>query len=114
MSIVYVPNEPFRTVGGKQVSIIDLTPAARFGDIEILTSGRFAALSTMPLIQDLRKCLKDFNDEDYIVAVGDPAVIGIVCAVAAHFNRGRFKMLKWDKNERTYLQLNMDISGSKL
>jgi hypothetical protein len=114
MSRVFVPNEPFRTINGEPVPIFDLTPAARYGELVVLSTGRFAALSTMPMVARLRKKMKDFCDDDYIVAVGDPAVIGMTCAVAAHFNCGRFRLLKWDKNERTYIQLNMDISGRNL
>jgi hypothetical protein len=41
--------------------------------------------------------------------IGDPSAIGICCAVAAFKNNGRFKCLKWDKRERRYIPLEVDL-----
>jgi hypothetical protein len=41
--------------------------------------------------------------------MGDPAIIGIACAIAAEINRGRIKLLKWDKENKTYYPIQVDI-----
>jgi hypothetical protein len=53
--------------------------------------------------------LEKFSYEDYLLLIGDPSAIGIACAVAASKNNGRFKCLKWDKRERRYIPLEVDL-----
>ena len=43
--------------------------------------------------------------------MGDPAAIGLVCAMASHHNQGRFKVLKWDRQESMYYPVSMDVHG---
>jgi len=41
--------------------------------------------------------------------MGDPAAIGIACSIASHVNDGKFKMLKWDRQEALYLPININL-----
>jgi hypothetical protein len=41
--------------------------------------------------------------------MGDPASIGLCCAVAAAINHGRFKVLKWDRQSRDYYGVELDL-----
>lgn len=50
----------------------------------------------------MRTKMTDFFDNDVVVAAGDPAAIGIACVIAATCNLGKFTVLKWDREERTY------------
>ena len=43
--------------------------------------------------------------------MGDPTLIGVACAVASEANRGKFKVLKWDRDEKTYYSIEIDIRG---
>jgi hypothetical protein len=53
--------------------------------------------------------MKDFTDEDYLIAVGDPSVIAMAAAVAGEFNLGRFKLLKYDGRAKDYLVVAVDL-----
>jgi hypothetical protein len=53
--------------------------------------------------------LKDFSDDDYLLAAGDPSAIAVAGAVAAEANRGRFKLLKWDKSNKGYIRVDINI-----
>ena len=44
-------------------------------------------------IRKLKRKLRNFNDEDHLLMMGDPAAMGIACCVAAEMNRGKFKIL---------------------
>ena len=68
-------------------------------------------LSSGPLTFELQKELKDFNDNDYLLLIGDPAIIGLCCAIAADINNGKFKVLKWDRNDKRYYDLEIDLRG---
>ena len=66
-------------------------------------------LSTGPEVSRLKRKLIDFNDDDYLLLMGDPSAIGIACAVASSNNRGRFKCLKWDKREYKYYPVDVNL-----
>jgi hypothetical protein len=57
----------------------------------------------------LKRLLKDFNDEDYLLMMGDPAAMGLACCIASDINRGKFKILKWDRQEKKYYPLSFNI-----
>lgn len=88
----------------------NLLPALDYGDLEhILDALDQVGLNPDPWVKKIRRKLKDFTSDDFILAVGDPAAIGIACAVAASRTGGRFKMLKWDRQERRYFPVSIDI-----
>ena len=57
----------------------------------------------------MRKNLQDFKQTDYILCTGDPAVIGISTAIVGDITQGRFNLLKWDRQERKYYPLSIDL-----
>ena len=82
------------------------------------TSGKFIFLlpefsqiifSPGPLIYKLRKNLKDFTREDYLLLTGDPAIIGVACSIVSDITGGKFKLLKWDKQERKYYPIEINL-----
>ena len=90
----------------------NLVPAQKFGDLELLLPAKTnLMLSTGPEVTRLKRKLIDFNDDDYILLMGDPAAIGICCAVAAAINR-KYNVLKWDRQEMTYYPVSFDLGGS--
>lgn len=89
----------------------NITPAMEFGNIEtILPPNAQVAFSVYPTVQRIRRRLEKFSDEDYLLFIGDPTAIGIVSAIAADMNKGRYKCLKWDKFERRYIPIQVDIN----
>ena len=88
----------------------NVSPALKFGEIiTILPPNSQVLFSVVPTIQRIRRKLEKFSDEDYLVLIGDPAIIGIVCSMAAAKNNGRFKLLKWDRREAMYIPMQIDI-----
>jgi len=66
-------------------------------------------LSPGPLIHKLRTLLKNITSEDYLLLSGDPAIIGVTCSVVADLTNGKYKLLKWDRQEKTYYPIEVDI-----
>ena len=86
--------------------------AEKFGDLKIvLPDNRQIVLSSGPLTFKLKHELKDFNDNDYLLLMGDPAIIALAGAVASDVNGGRFKVLKWDRDEKKYYDIEIDLRG---
>ena len=53
--------------------------------------------------------LKDYNDDDFILAMGDPVAIGISCIIASEVNNGKVNILKWDRENSCYYNVNIDM-----
>ena len=86
--------------------------AEKFGELKIMLPDRKQMiLASGPLTFELQKHLKDFNDNDYLLLIGDPAIIGLCCAIASDFNNGKFKVLKWDRKDKRYYDLEIDLRG---
>jgi len=88
----------------------NIAPALDYGRIEtILPPNAQIAFSVVPTLRRIQRKLEKFSDDDYLLLIGDPSAIGICCAVAAARNNGRFKCLKWDKLERRYIPIEVDL-----
>ena len=62
-----------------------------------------------PLIFKLRKLLKNYNPEDYLLLTGDPALIGVACSIVSDITNGKYNLLKWDKQERQYYPITINL-----
>ena len=62
-----------------------------------------------PLIFKLRKLLKDYTPEDYLLLTGDPAIIGVACSIVSEITNGKFNLLKWDKQDRMYYPIKINL-----
>ena len=62
-----------------------------------------------PLIRKLRHGLKHFKENDYLLLTGDPALIGVACSLVSDITNGKYKILKWDKQERKYYPIEINL-----
>ena len=106
--IVYVIQEiPGTKVGNPKINIMG---AAKFGKFKfLLPEDSQIIFSPGPLIYRLRPLLKDFNKDDYLLCTGDPAIIGVACSIVSDITGGKFKLLKWDKQERKYYPIEINL-----
>ena len=101
MSTVYVIQE----VPGRNI-----LSAEKYGTLKpLLSAGTQVVLSSQPTIKKLKKSLQDFNNDDYLLLMGDPAIIGIACSIASDINQGKYKVLKLDNQEKRYYSVEIDI-----
>ena len=114
MNKVYITNEPYRMENGVQKSSFNLTPAAEYGDLEVLIPAGQSLLSTVPTVRTLRDKLRNFCDDDYLLPVGDPSIMVAAGAIAAEFNNGRVKLLRWDRITHRYVAVQIDTSGKSI
>ena len=105
---VYVIQEVAGTQAGNPK--INIMGASNYGKFKFLLP-EFSQIifSPGPLIYKLRKNLKDFTREDYLLLTGDPAIIGVACSIVSDITNGRYNLLKWDKQERRYYPVEIDL-----
>ena len=106
--IVYVIQEIAGTKEGRPK--INILGAAEYGTFKFLLPELSQMIfSPGPLIFKLRKSLKDYANEDFLLLTGDPAIIGVACAIVADITAGKFNLLKWDKQERKYYPIHINL-----
>ena len=89
----------------------DLSDAAAFGELDILVPAKDqVSLSAQPTVRRMIRKLAKFTDDDYLLLSGDPVCIGVACALAAQNNRGRFRVLKWDRLEAKYYPVDVNLN----
>lgn len=92
----------------------NLIPAIKFGELKfLLPAGAQITFSPGQVVNKLKIALSDFNDNDYLLLIGDPVAIGISCIFAAEWNQGKVKMLKWDRQEAMYYPIEINIHSKK-
>ena len=107
-TIVYVIQEiPGTQAGNPKINIIGASHYGRFKFL--LPEFSQIIFSPGPLIFKLRKALKDFTTEDYLLLTGDPAIIGVACSIVSDITNGKYNLLKWDKQERKYYSITINL-----
>jgi len=108
LPIVYVIQEIAGTKDGRPK--INIMGAAEYGTFKFLLPELSQMIfSPGPLIFKLRKGLKDYTTEDFLLLTGDPAIIGVACSIVADITSGKFNLLKWDKQERKYYPIHINL-----
>ena len=108
LPIVYVIQEITGTKDGRPK--INILGAAEYGTFKFLLPELSQMIfSPGPLIFKLRKGLKDYTTEDFLLLTGDPAIIGVACSIVADITAGKFNLLKWDKQERKYYPIHINL-----
>ena len=110
---VYVIQEIPGTKEGRPK--INILGAAKFGVFKFLLPELSQIIfSPGPLIFKLRKGLKDYRQKDFLLLTGDPAIIGVACSIVSDMTKGKYNLLKWDKQERKYyaIEINLHEKGN--
>ena len=107
-SIVYVIQDiPGTKVGTPKINIIGAT---QFGNLRVLLpENSQIILSPNYVITTLRQKLKDYTIRDYLLLTGDPAIIGVACSIVSDITNGKYNLLKWDKQERKYYPVEINL-----
>jgi hypothetical protein len=107
-STVYVIQEISGSKAGTPK--INIIGAQKYGDFKfVLPEFSQMIFSPGPLIFKLRQGLKNFNNKDYLLLTGDPAIIGVACSIVSDITGGKYKLLKWDKQERQYYPIEINL-----
>ena len=108
LPIVHVIQEIPGTKEGKPK--INIIGAQQYGNFKFLLPELSQIIfSPGPLIYKLRQALKDFTEDDYLLLTGDPAIIGVACSLVSEITNGKYKLLKWDRQERKYYPIEINL-----
>ena len=106
--IVYVVQEIAGTREGRPK--INIIGASKYGAFKFLLPELSQIIfSPGPLIMKLRQSLKNYRSDDYLLLTGDPAIIGVACSIVSDITTGKYNLLKWDKQERRYYPIKINL-----
>ena len=108
---VYVIQEiPGSKAGTPKINIMGAAAYSTTNDfIFLLPEFSQMIFSPGPLIFKLRKGLKNYTPDDYLLLTGDPAIIGVACSIVSDITNGKYNVLKWDKQERKYYPIEINL-----
>ena len=105
---VYVIQEIAGTREGRPK--INIMGAGEFGTFKFLLPELSQIIfSPGPLIFKLRKGLQNYRPRDFLLLTGDPAIIGVACSIVSDITNGKYQLLKWDKQERKYYSITINL-----
>jgi hypothetical protein len=110
MSKVFIPQVRSRFDAATKLWIptVNLRPAEKFGELVTLLPPNANQLHLAPLVTVMRERMGDVTDEDYILALGDPSLIGAASAIMVR-KTGKLRMLKWDRETQDYLSVEVAV-----
>ena len=100
MTVYVIQEMPYR----------DILSAEEYGELVSIIEPGYQ----LYIVEKVRVALKNFNDEDYLLLIGDPSIIGIACAIACDINMGKLKVLKWDRRRERYYPIEFNIKGENV
>lgn len=93
---------------GLWIPMLDLRPAEKFGELVVMLPPGASQMHTAPLIQVIKERMANVTNEDYILASGDPSLIGAASAIMVR-KTGVLRMLKWDRNCKDYFAVEARV-----
>jgi len=88
----------------------NISQATKFGEIKVLFPQDFnAGFSAGQAASKLMLLLSNYKEEDFLLLIGDPVLIGIATAVASHWSNGKVQMLKWDGQDKLYYAVKFNL-----
>jgi hypothetical protein len=103
---VYVVQEQLRydpDTGSNVPRFPTIEKALTFGKIQYVLPPNLHPFNQEDVVSGLHKYLSEFNDEDYLILVGNPILLGMATAVASNYNSGKVKFLQWSPKWERYV-----------
>lgn len=82
-----------------------LHKAERFGRLDYLLSPSAHPFSPDSVLGDMHEKLRFFGDDDHLLLIGNPVLIGMATAVAARYNDGKVRFLQWSGRNSEYAEI---------
>ena len=79
--------------------------ADKWGKIKFILSPSANPFKPELVIGDIHECLSGFNDNDYLLLIGNPVLIGMATAIAANNSGGLVNFLQWSGRHNTYTEI---------
>lgn len=91
----------------------NLSHAMEFGDLEVLTERDFPSFrGGDDMAHQIHEKLSYFiPEQDYLLLVGDPIIMGIAFAALASRGTKSIRVLKWDRQATRYIPIHVPLTA---
>jgi hypothetical protein len=79
--------------------------ALRWGKIVYLLSPSAHPFNPDLVLGDMHEKLSGFNEDDHLLLIGNPGLIGMATSIAAYYNNGEVKLLQWSGRHGEYTEI---------
>ena len=86
-----------------------LERAKRWGDLKYLLSPTAHPFNPESIISDLKEKLETFTEDDHLLLIGNPALIGMATAIAAKQTSGTVRFLQWPGRQKDYMEISVRL-----
>lgn len=115
MTVFVTQDVMVREADGNLRRKFDLSNAEKqYGKVKVLIPHGQSLVSSVPVVRQLNEQLREFTEDDYLLPLGDPAIMAAAAGIAARNTNGRLNVLKWDRRQGAYLNVQLDLSGKAL
>jgi 7-keto-8-aminopelargonate synthetase-like enzyme len=87
----------------------DISPAKNFGEIVYVLGPKAKPFNMHKVLPDIELRLKNFTSEDYLMLIGNPALIAACATVACRNTNGKVQFLQWSGYYNDYLPIELDL-----
>lgn len=88
---------------------VSINKAEKWGNLKFILSPSAHPFNPDLVLGDIHEKLLDFSDNDHLLLIGNPALIGMATAVAAYYNDGAVKLLQWSGRHNEYTEISVKI-----
>jgi len=82
-----------------------INKAERWGKIEFLLSPSAHPFNPSLVLGNMHEKLAFYTDDDYLLLIGNPGLIGMATAIACFYNDGAVKLLQWSGRQNEYTEI---------
>lgn len=110
MSVFVLSNQLKTGADGRLVPKFNFSEAKKFGDIRIVLQASCNTLENPDqIVESLHDELCDFTAQDYLLPLGNPALIGWATTVATYYAGGAVTILSWDRHNKQYRPVTVEL-----
>ena len=111
MPRVFAPHIPskFDTATKLWIPSVEIAPAEKYGTVVAMLQPNSARAGLAPCVAAMKERMADYNEEDFLIGIGDPSLIGAAACIAVRRTGGLLRMLKWDRMAKDYFVAEVRI-----
>lgn len=79
--------------------------ALKWGEIEFVLSPSAHPFNPDTVLGDIHEKLSGYSDDDHLLLIGNPSLIGMTTSIAAYYNNGTVKFLQWSGRHGEYTEI---------
>lgn len=80
-----------------------------FGDLKYILEPNAHPFNQEAILGKFHASLVNFSDDDYLILVGNPILLGMATSIAANYNSGRVKFLQWSGRGERYIVVQSEM-----